>query len=216
MKLNIPRKQNMTGAADAGAIASSFTQSTDPSGGVDRAHLEKALLENFLSIERYVNQQSVSVCMSQTTSHTVPAPFLAATGGPWTVLWDQYNLADSTGSKVRVPEAGIYLGFAAVNGTIAATTPGIPGYVELGIGGGSSFMQPASFQMRDNGVNLVSIFSTGTVSYSGVANFLCSFPFLASTAGYITTGIGSNSTEFHGTIYAFGFVRLGEIPSKVQ
>lgn len=209
-KLNIPRKQNMTG----GAIASSFSRSTDTSDMVDKAHLEKALLENFLAIERYINQQAVSVCMSQSTTHSFTTTGLHNLTGPWDVLWDQYALADTTGDRLRVPGPGIYSAFATILAdNIAPSSPGVPGYVYLNISGGSSFMTPARFSAGDVGVTSL---TTSSIGFQGLGQIICSFPFLASTAGYISATFNNNSTGIDVNLQAFCLLRNGEIPSKVQ
>ncbi len=210
--LKIPRKQNLTG----GAIASSFAPSTDTAAGgsVDKAHLEKALSENFLSIERWANQQAVSVCMSQSTTHSFTTGALHQLSGPWTVLWDQYDLADTTGDRLRVPGSGIYTAYATLRGdNIAPSTPGVSGFVYLNIQGGSSFMTPALFTVGDVGVTTL---TTSGIANQGLARVICSFPFMASTAGYISASFNNNSTGIDVELEAFCLLRNGEIPSRVQ
>ncbi len=213
--LRIPRKQNFTG----GAIASSFAPSTDTAAGgsADRVHLEKALSENFLSIERWANQQSVSVCMAQTGTHTYSYPYLSSTPGPWEVFWDQYDLADPSDSRIRIPEPGIYTGFAAATATvIAACTQAEIGHITLAVGGGTSFMTPSFFSNTYSGVSFQIVLSSGSIDHKGIADIVASFPFMATTAGWLVPGFDSNSTEIQGRITAFGMLREGEIPSKNQ
>ncbi len=212
MRLQIPRKQNITGA-----IASSASASTDASGGIDRVHMEKALSENFLAVERWANQQSVSVCMAQSSLHTITYPYLSSTPGPWDVLWDQYELANPSDSLIRVPESGIYTGFAQADGfIIAACTQAEIGYISLAVGGGSSFMTPQSVSNTASGVSFQIVLSSGSIDHKGVANIACSFPFMATTAGWIGASVFSNSTEIQAQITALGLLREGDIPSKTQ
>lgn len=201
MNLKIPRLQNITGAVGK-------------SCQIDGAHLEKALRENFLAIERWANQQVTSVCISQSASLTLTPPYGQVTG-PWTVLWDQNNLANTAGNKIRVPESGVYLGFAQLFATnIAASTPGTLGWVSVAVGGGSSFFQPAlGGQARDSGVTYL---STSSFSAVNAADIMVSFPFLASTAGFLVASVDSNSTQIDERVQTFGFVRLGDTPSKAQ
>ncbi len=211
--LRIPRRQNITG----GAIASSLSQSSDTGGGVDKAHLEKALAENFFAVEQWANQQSVSVCMAQTGGHILSYPYLSSTPGPWEVFWDQYALANPSDSLIRVPGPGIYTGFAAASGSIlAACTQAEIGHITLAVGGGSSFMQPTVFSNTASGVSFQIVLSSGSIDFKGIADIVTSFPFEASTAGWIGVGLDSNSTEITMRITAFGLLREGEIPSKVQ
>lgn len=202
MNLNIPRKQNLVGGSSA----------------VDPRHLEQALLENFLAIERWANQQSVSACIAQTTIHSY-AVSSSTVAGPWTVLWDQYTLADTANDRIKVPESGIYTGF--VTGDIVPGSAaqfgggggGALGYVNFTIGGGSSFMTPSILRIYDNGVTSL---TTSSISYTGFGHLMGASIFLASTSGYLTASVGSNSTAYTAQVTAFGFARINNIPSKVQ
>ncbi len=205
MNLKIPRLQNITGAVGKSSQA-------------DAAHLEAALRENFLAIERWANQQAISCCIAQTTTHSVVGNVPLTPTGPWTVLWDQFLLADTANDRIRIPESGIYLAFAEVfagNFSISLTNPlpGTEGGFSVAVGGGSSFASPTAFTQQ---MNAVTSETTSSISASHVGNCVASGPILATTAGYLSVGLNANSTAYDEQVTAFGFVRINNIPSKVQ
>lgn len=202
MNLFIPRKTNLVGGTTT----------------IDAQHLEKVLMDNFLAIERWANQQSVSCCIAQSTQK-VQSPSYGTATGPWTVQWDQYQLADTANNRIRVPEAGIYIGFGSADILPGAPATlfgqgGIVTWGEMAITGGTSFMTPSFFQAWDSGIALLS--TDNGISSLGEGHMLASFPFSASTAGYLTTSLASNSTLITTQVTAFGFVRINNIPSKTQ
>ena len=219
MRLFIPRKQNMTGSAIASSMGPSTGGPSFPA--VDKDHLEKSLRENFLAVERWANSQLASAAMGQTSAHPLNSTgghVTAFASGPWTVIWDEFALANTSGDSIRIPESGVYVASAnAVVSPAVAPTTNVTGPSEAIIGFiPSSTLINGGLTSYQTDHGLIDA-TTSTLAGNASAFFITSFPFLARGAGSMSMVYGiTGTTAAEGLVNQFAIYRLGNIPSKNQ
>ena len=206
-RLQIPRKQNMTGAVTS-------SMSTSGNGPQGNPHLEKALLENFLAIERWANAQITAVAIAHSTTHAMAVPTDNPVLGPWTTLWDSYSLADTANNRLRMPEAGVY--FVAINATAEnffATTANLLQNFNLAMVGESTHIIPQVAGSGDYGVTYA---STSGTAISGAPSVNFCLPVLVTGASWVHDQASTLSTACTYRLLNFSAIRVGNIPSKNQ
>jgi hypothetical protein len=193
MTLFIPRKQNVTGAVGN-------------SSEVDGRHMERALRENFLAIQRWANQQGMAAQVRLNSSPQIISgtSFNVATFD--TVDFDTYKLASTTASTITIREPGVWLlCFGGQFTNLPANT-----HVDIqGLPGGAP---PFFSQIADSADVILTSFANLTAT--GTRLISTNQVPVTAQVQVRTTVAPSTSTGFQ--LWEFSLYKLGDIPSAVQ
>lgn len=151
--LFIPRKQNLTGAesqaahsfgpgstpvippmgTDASAWGSPNSTSQANLPSIDAVHLERALRDNFLAIQRWANYQGIVAIGSSGATVASPSTFTLLPFGAIQTTGSRTGVASSSASTITIPDNAWYtIGATAIwDDTLVSSTA--QGYLNLSL-----------------------------------------------------------------------------------